>query len=497
MKPSRDFRRFAPGVGLWLCVMLTVGLATTAVAGEPSAPSGPAGGAHDLGALLPLWSVIPFVGMLLSLALAPLLVKSFWARRYPLVALFWAAVFAVPFVTRYGATAGTALAHMALSDYLPFIILLTGLYTVSGGMILRGKLAGTPRTNVVLLLIGACAASVIGTTGAATLMIRPVLRANRHRQHKAHIVVFLIFLVGNIGGVLTPLGDPPLFLGFLHGVPFFWTLRLLPLFLVSVSALLILFYFLDRHWFAREAHGEQVRETGGDAGLDRLRLDGAHNILFLLAIVGAVLISGSVRLGQLDVFGVTLLGRNLLRDGLIIIAAVLSYVLTPHRIHHDNAFVWGPMREVAWLFGGIFVTMIPALAILKAGEHGALAWLLHTVNSPARFFWAAGGLSSFLDNAPTYLTYFDAALGRFYPGQPEAAAVAGLLATHADTLAAISAGAVFMGANTYIGNAPNFMVRSIAEEAGVKMPHFFEYMVKWSIPILLPLFAALTWLFFR
>ena len=498
MKPRRASFLGGRGAAIILCIGLLLATASAANAGETAAPPNPAASpAPGLGAALPLWSILPFFGMLLSIALFPLLARRFWERHYAKVAVFWALVFGAPFVAQYGATALVAFAHMGLIDYLPFIILLTGLYTVSGGMILRGHLHGTPRTNVVLLLAGTSIASFIGTTGAATLLIRPVLRANRQRKHKAHVFVFFIFLVCNIGGTLTPLGDPPLFLGFLHGVPFFWTMRLLPHMLISVGVLLMLFYFIDRRQFAKETPVERGHETAGDPGLGRLRLEGLQNVLFLLGIIGAVLGSSAIDLGRVTLFGVPLAVQDLARDLAILDLAVLSFFMTPRRIHHDNGFSWGPMREVAWLFGGIFVTMIPALAILKAGESGALGWLLRAVNDPARFFWATGTLSSFLDNAPTYLTYFNAALGRFYPGQPESAAVLGLLATHGDTLAAISAGAVFMGANTYIGNAPNFMVRSIAEEAGVKMPHFFEYMVRWSMPILLPLFALITLIFFR
>ncbi|MFD1504247.1 sodium:proton antiporter [Georgenia yuyongxinii] len=450
----------------------------------------------ELGTQLPLWSIIPFVGMLLSIAIIPLVNGHWWEKHMWKVSAFWALAFFVPFLVGFGVQ--LAVGHgleVILLDYVPFIILILGLFTVSGGIVIRGSLSGTPKVNVVLLLIGTLLASWIGTTGAAMVMIRPLLRANAWRKHRVHQVVFFIFLVANIGGSLTPIGDPPLFLGFLRGVPFFWTMKLLPMMLLNVAVLIVVFYLLDSYFMRKE--GPHPESTG-----EKVRVEGLHNIVFLLAIVGAVILSG-VLPGTAaftdpatgDPRGLTLMDSavahvaipyvNLLRDAIILAAAFLAYRTTNARLRTANGFGWGPIQEVAILFAGIFVTMIPALAILQArgSELG--------LTSPAEFFWATGGLSSFLDNAPTYLVFMTtaASLG----------ATAGVETTlgiiDEQLLMAVSAGAVFMGANTYIGNAPNFMVRSIAVESEVRMPSFLGYM-KWSISILIPLFVVDTLIFF-
>ncbi|MGA9753009.1 MAG: sodium:proton antiporter [Acidobacteriota bacterium] len=446
-----------------------------------------------IGELLPLWSILPFAGILLSIALFPLMAPHFWHRHYPKVSLFWALVFGVPFLLVYRMSAWHEVLHIYLVDYVPFIILLWGLFAVSGGLVLRGTMAGTPKVNTLFLLIGTVIASWTGTTGAAMLLIRPLLRANAARHHKAHVVVFFIFLVANIGGSLTPLGDPPLFLGFLHGVPFFWTLRLLPMMGAASVVLLAVFYGIDRYYFRKEPDEVHRKE---ETAQTPLRLDGWHNLFYLAGILGAVLLSGFWHGGVLDVLGVHLEVQDLVRDAIIVAMALLSVWTTPGRLRKDNGFTWEPIREVALLFAGIFATIIPALAILKAGESGHMAFLVASVREPWEYFWAAGGLSSFLDNAPTYLTFFNMQLGRFYPGLPESQAVVQLIQTHARFLEAVATGAVFMGANTYIGNAPNFMVRSIAEEAGVDMPSFFGYLFKWAVPILLPLFVLISLIFF-
>jgi len=453
-----------------------------------------AGQVHaTIGELLPLWSILPFAGILLSIALFPLMAPHFWHRHYPKVSLFWTLVFAAPFLLAYRMSAWHEVLHIYLVDYVPFIILLWGLFAVSGGLVLRGTMAGTPKVNTAFLLVGTLIASWTGTTGAAMLLIRPLLRANAARHHKTHVVIFFIFLVANIGGSLTPLGDPPLFLGFLHGVPFFWTLRLLPMMGVASVALLAAFYAVDRHYFRKEPEGVLAKEEESEAPL---RLDGWHNLFFLSGILGAVLLSGLWHAGPVDLLGVRLELQDLVRDAIIVAMALLSVWTTPQSLRADNGFTWEPMREVAILFAGIFATIIPALAILKAGESGHMAFLVASVREPWEYFWASGGLSSFLDNAPTYLTFFNMQIGRFYPGLPEPQAVAQLIHTHARFLEAVATGAVFMGANTYIGNAPNFMVRAIAEEAGVDMPSFFGYLFKWAVPILLPLFALISLIFF-
>jgi len=463
--------------------------------------------ASSLGSQLPLWSAIPFVGILFSIALMPLLTPSFWHHHFGKVSAFWALLFALPFMAVYGwNTAIHSLLHIMVLDYLPFIVLLAGLFVIAGGIAVRGSLAGTPIVNTALLLIGTFLASWIGTTGASMLMIRPLLRSNSSRKHRAHLVIFFIFLVSNIGGALTPIGDPPLFLGFLHGVKFFWTLACLPLMAFNTLLLLVVFYALDNHLMKKEDMDNQDLEEQAVP----LRLKGAFNFLLLGGVVGAVILSGVWNHHPFfydDVLhrakGLVLLGGdhplvlpwlNILRDGTILLLLGLSWKYTTQECRELNHFDWFPIQEVAKLFAGIFIAIVPALEILKAGEHGAMAFIIERVSSDASYFWASGLLSSFLDNAPTYLTFFNTALGSFYPGMTEAQAVP-LLMAHGSTLLAISCGSVFMGANSYIGNAPNFMVKSIAEQSGIKMPSFFGYMA-WSLGILIPLFILDTWLFF-
>jgi Na+/H+ antiporter NhaD/arsenite permease-like protein len=445
----------------------------------------------DLGVLLPLWSILPFAGMLLSIALIPLIAPHFWDRHFPKVSAFWALIFAIPFIISYGNTAIYEIGHIYIIDYIPFVILLWSLFTVSGGIHIKGSLKGTPTINTVLLLIGTLLASLIGTTGAAMLLIRPLLRSNSWRKFKVHTVVFFIFLVGNVGGVLTPLGDPPLFLGFLHGVPFFWTLNLLPHMAFLGGVLLIMYFILDSFHYSKED-----KTALNAAKIQPLKIQGKHNFIFLGGIMGGVLFSGFVKIGDINIFGIHQTAENLIKDAILIIMGICSLATTKSAIRKENEFGWGPILEVAYLFAGIFMTIIPALAILKAGEDGAMGIIIKMVDKPVHYFWVTGILSSFLDNAPTYLTFLNSALGRFYPGMPEPQAVSLMIVEKIPYLIAISAGAVFMGANTYIGNAPNFMIKSIAEEAGVKMPSFFGYMFKYSLPILLILFIIVTFIFF-
>jgi Na+/H+ antiporter NhaD/arsenite permease-like protein len=461
------------------------------------------GSAHhgsDLGRHLPLWSCLPFAAMLLSIALWPLAGPEFWHHHFGKIAGFWALSMAVPFTFVYKGLAIYEILHIMLADYVPFIILLWSLYTVSGGILLRGSLTGTPLVNVIMLLIGTILASWMGTTGAAMLMIRPFLRANQKRKNRTFMVVFFIFVVANVGGALTPLGDPPLFLGFLHGVPFFWTMKILPHMLCVVAVVLAIYFLLDTYYYRKEK--SQMQTAGGDPGAESkeekvpLALEGKHNFLFLAGIVGAVLMSGVVDWGQVNVLGVHRGAQDWARDGLLIVMGALSLATTRARIRQDNQFSWFPIQEVAYLFIGIFITMIPCLLILKAGQHGALAFVIERVKEPIHYFWITGALSSFLDNAPTYLTFFNTALGSFYSGMPESQSVGLLIANNPIYLEAISAGAVFFGACSYIGNAPNFMVRSIAEEAGTPMPSFFGYIAKFSLVFLIPSFAIVTWIFF-
>ncbi|MES2714368.1 MAG: sodium:proton antiporter [Pseudomonadota bacterium] len=451
------------------------------------AASGLAQAAEIDGAALTAWWGLPFAGMLLSIALMPLLVPRFWHHHFGKVAAGWSLAMLLPFAALFGAgTAAQALMHTLLAEYIPFIVLLTALFTVSGGIYVRGNLHGSPLLNTGMLALGAVLASLMGTTGASMLLIRPLIRANDNRRHTVHVFVFFIFIVSNIGGSLTPLGDPPLFLGFLKGVSFFWTAQhLWPETLFMLVALLAIFFVLDSFWYRRE--GVLPQDPTPDNTV-RFGQDGAVNAVLLGAVVALVLMSGTWKPGfAFDVAGTPLELQNLVRDVLLVGVTGLSLWLTPRSVRQDNQFSWGPMQEVAKLFIGIFVTMLPVLAMLKAGEAGAFAAVARAVTGPDgqplpwAYFWFSGVLSSFLDNAPTYLVFFNLAGG-------DPTTLMGPLAT---TLAAISAGSVFMGANSYIGNAPNFMVKAIVEDRGLRMPSFFGYMA-WSCGILVPLFIVMT-----
>ena len=553
------------------------------------------------GAKLPIWSIIPFIGMLLSIAIIPLINFHFWEHHYGKVSLAWIVIFSIPFLIGYKSDGWYEIVHIVLLDYVPFIILLTALFTCAGGICLRGSLRGSPAVNTVLIAIGTALASWMGTTGAAMLLIRPILRANQWRTHRIHVVVFFIFLVANIGGSLTPLGDPPLFLGFLKGIDFFWTMALFPVMLPVVILLLVIFFIFDTVMFRKEG------TPPDDGEKEPLRLQGVWNFVLVVGIIGAILWSKSLADGPfkdhsvaekmapqikvaeekmdatkakletyvkehendttikfdksnheyyelranhlhavaavnslraqkthdenrgISIFGVTVPYFNLVRDGLLLLIAFISLRYTPMYIpsslwivarmtflkitdgqghaehgHHApdpslletnvraaNGFTWGPILEVAKLFIGIFICMIPALKILQAGMDGSLSTVVlavqTTTNDPvnAMYFWLTGILSSFLDNAPTYVVFFNTA-----GGDPTS-----LMGPMAQTLLAISCGAVFMGANTYIGNAPNFMVKAIAEESGIRMPSFFGYML-WSVVILVPVFVIVTFVYF-
>ena len=461
------------------------------VASQGSAVAAGAGAPHLDGSTLGLLWVVPFAGILLSIAVFPLVAPNFWHHHFGKISAFWAVAFLVPFALVQGlALTIYELLHVALLEYIPFIILLFALFTVAGGVRLKGSLKGSPVVNTAILAIGTAIASWMGTTGAAMLLIRPLLNANEDRKHKVHVVVFFIFLVANIGGSLTPLGDPPLFLGFLKGVSFFWptTQMFLPMLLVSV-ALLAIFFAVDTFFYGREEKPAAPEEPEVK---EPLAVEGKINILLLAGVVAGVLLSGFWRPGvSVDIYHVPVELQNVVRDVILVGLAFLSLHLTDNDSRRLNGFSWFPIVEVAKLFAGIFITIVPAIAILKSGTDGALGAIITSVSDEAgepvnaMYFWATGILSSFLDNAPTYLVFFNTA-----GGDPET-----LMGPLSNTLLAISAGAVFMGANTYIGNAPNFMVRSIAEERGVPMPSFFGYMI-WSCIFLLPLFAVVTVLFF-
>lgn len=476
----------ASSLGLLALMAVTV-IAALMIA--PTAALAADAGSHTIGRELGLAWVAPFAGILLSIAAFPLLAPQFWHHHYGKIALFWALAFLVPFLAVYGTQMSLdSLLHVALLEYIPFIVLVGSLYTIAGGIFISGNLHGSPAVNTAILAIGTVLASVIGTTGASIVLIRPLLRANDDRGHNVHAVVFFIFLVSNIGGSLTPLGDPPLFLGFLKGVDFFWTLKamLLPTLILS-GILLTVFFLFDSYIYRKEGHSRP--DPTPDAPL---RVRGLLNIALLVVFVGVVLASGTFTgLGDVNVLGQHVPLSGLLRDVALLALAAASFWLSPRTNRHANNFSWEPVLEVAKLFAAIFITIIPAIAILRSGEDGAMAPLLrllanadHSPNN-VMYFWLTGLLSGFLDNAPTYLIFFNSAGG-------DATLLQGPLA---NTLLAISAGAVFMGANTYIGNAPNFMVKSIAERHGVPMPSFFGYM-GWSMALLIPPFALLTLIFF-
>jgi len=438
------------------------------------------------GASLSLLWGIPFAGILLSIALFPLLAPQVWHHHYGKIAAFWALAFLVPFAVETGiGSAVHAALEVALHEYLPFTILLLSLFTITGGVRIVGNLHGSPGLNTGLLAAGTVLASWMGTTGAAMLLIRPLIGANDNRRHNTHVMVFFIFLVANIGGALTPLGDPPLFLGFLNGVSFFWTLNaMLGPTLLASAILLALFYVVDRHYYIKEG---VTRDPTPDTPI---RIEGGINIVLLAGVVGAVLMSGSWDPElSFDIGGVAIEAQNLARDAILLSLAGVSLLITRKDTRSGNGFSWEPILEVAKLFAGIFLTIVPVIAILRAGEHGALGGIIALATDlkggprDEMYFWLTGLLSGFLDNAPTYLVFFNMAGG-------DAQALMGPMAS---TLLAISMGAVYMGALSYIGNAPNFMVKSIAEQAGVRMPSFFGYMA-WSVPVLVPIFALVTWL---
>ena len=444
---------------------------------------------HLNGEGLAIFWVIPFVGILLSIAVLPLVAAQFWHHNFGKVSLFWAASLILPFLFDQGLEVTLyELLHVGLLEYIPFIILLLALFTISGGVRLKGTLVGTPFLNTVIIFIGTVLASWMGTTGAAMLLIRPLIRANQQRKNKVHIIVFFIFLVANIGGSLTPLGDPPLFLGFLKGVDFFWTTSamLLPM-IFMVICLLLIFFGIDTYYYGKE--GDIQVDTSSK---QKLGLEGSFNLLLLIGVIFGVLLSGFWKPHiSFEIYHIHLELQNIVRDILLLLLAYASWILTSKQIRKANEYTWFPIVEVGKLFAGIFVTIIPAIAILKAGSNGALASVVSSVSRDGKpidymYFWLTGILSSFLDNAPTYLVFFNTA-----GGVPSI-----LMNEIPNTLLAISAGAVFMGANTYIGNAPNFMVKSISESSGIEMPSFFGYFFKWSVPILMPLFIIVTYIFF-
>jgi Na+/H+ antiporter NhaD/arsenite permease-like protein len=425
---------------------------------------------------------LPFAGLLLTIATGPLLIPGIWHHHYGKVAAAWALAALVPMALSFGLPVALAgFVHAMLAEYMSFIVLLFALYTVAGGLLVTGNLGGRPLTNTLVLAFGTLAASVVGTTGAAMILVRPLIRANAARKYNVHVFVFFIFLVANIGGALSPLGDPPLFVGFLRGVDFSWpAMHLWRQTLIAAVLVLGIFAAFDS-WIAR-------RDPPTALAGARIKVHGLVNLPLLAAIIGAILASALWKPGaSVTVYGTVLQVQDLFRDAALVAIALLSLWLTPNEHRVANDFTWEPIREVARLFAAIFVCIIPVLAMLNAGRDGVFAGLLDAVTakngSPheAAYFWLTGSLSAFLDNAPTYLVFFELAGGN----------VRELMGPLSGTLAAISLGAVFMGALTYIGNAPNLMVYAIATERGIKMPSFFGY-IGWALCVLLPLFVLLT-----
>lgn len=435
-----------------------------------------------------LWT-IPFAGILLSIAIFPLVNEEWWHHNFGKVSAFWGLLLVIPMTFTFGPGATLyEVLHAYLLEYFPFIILLLALFTISGGVRIKGYLKGTPEVNTGILLIGTLLASWMGTTGAAMLLIRPILRANAWRNTKKHIVIFFIFLVANVGGSLTPLGDPPLFLGFLQGVGFFWTTTNLFWEMAFVATILLAIYYAwDKYLYNKETNTPPQ-----DDGSEPLGLEGSFNLLLILGVVGAVLFSGLVKIGEFTVYHVHVRIENVIRDVVLLFLTWVSWHFTSKESRAANGFNWFPIQEVGKLFAGIFITIIAPIAMLKAANNGegALQFINNAVfdsnGDPINtmFFWITGVLSAFLDNAPTYLVFFNAAGGNAEM----------LMNEMTQTLVAISAGAVFFGALTYIGNAPNFMVKSIADQNGVKMPSFGGYMI-WSVGILVPVYLLVTWIF--
>lgn len=423
---------------------------------------------------LQLWTVTPFVVLLLCIAILPLATGHWWhSNRNKAIVSALAGVPVACYLAylHFFTAQNWALAPLGheLFKYFSFIVLLGSLYTVSGGIVLRGDIRATPFTNAGFLLLGAVLANLIGTTGASVLLIRPMLRINKQRQKTGHLPIFFIFLVGNLGGLLTPLGDPPLFLGYLEGVPFTWTLRLWPQWLVVNGVVLAIFLVWDSLAYGKEVPAALARDR---TQIDPLRVQGLFNLLLLGGIVGGVLIQGVVPGQQGELFGA----------GIMIVMALLSLATTKKELREANGFNWEPIVEVAVLFAGIFVAMVPALQLLE-GRGKELG-----LTQPWQFFWLTGSLSSFLDNAPTYLAFATMA------ASPDK--IASLVGSDREILLqAVSCGAVMMGAMTYIGNGPNFMVKAIADQAGYRTPSFFGYLV-YSCFILLPCFVLVTFLFF-
>ena len=450
---------------------------------------------HIDGSSLSMLWLLPFMGILFSIALCPLIMPHYWHNNYGKISLFWAGLFFVLFVFNFGIqTTLFYTVEVYLKEFLPFIVLLLALFTISGGVFIESSFKATPKINVLILSIGTILASWMGTTGASMLLIRPLIRSNAHRKNKIHLIVFFIFLVSNIGGSLTPLGDPPLFLGFLNGVDFFWTTKhmLYPMIIIS-SALIIIFYFIDIYYLRKENLLSVPNESV------KIKLHGKANLILIAFVVVVVVISGIWKSdpSKVENWAISFHDTCILTYGVafqvlsLLVLTFISLKVTPDKFRENNSFTWEPIKEVTKLFATIFITIVPVIEMLKAGIKGPMSPLIKMLKNESgeslnyMYFWLTGILSSFLDNAPTYLVFFNTAGGN----------ASELMTTLSNTLLAISLGAVFMGANTYIGNAPNFMVKSIAEENKIDMPSFFGFMI-WSICILMPLFFIISLIMF-
>lgn len=411
-------------------------------------------------------SVLPFIFLLFAIAVMPFAAPKFWHENYHLVSVGLGFITAIYYLI---ITKGWDLMH-SVEEYIMFISLLTALYVISGGIFIDIKGLATPMRNTVLLAIGAVLSNFIGTTGASMLLIRPFIKTNKIRITNFHIV-FFIFIVSNVGGALTPIGDPPLFLGFLKGVPFFWVMdKVFFKWLTALSILLIIFYIADYINFKKApAEIEEIEKKAKE----KIRIKGSYNFIFLAAVIGSVFITKPL----------------FLREGIMLLAAFLSYKLTNKEIHKRNQFNFFPIKEVAWLFIGIFVTMTPALELLRV--HSSQLG----ITSPTQYYWFTGILSGFLDNAPTYLTFLTASMGIYGLDINNIQNVLQFISEHEQHVVAISISAVFFGAMTYIGNGPNFMVKSIADHQDVETPSFFGFLIKFSIPILIPLYILIWWLY--
>lgn len=470
-------------------------LVALALLGAPALALPTSDGGASLGASMPLWTLLPFAGILLCIAVLPLVAGHWWEhnKNRAIISTIFAVPTAAYMLLSHGSAGGTVLLHH-LHEYVSFICLLGSLFIISGGIYVRGSLAGTPLVNTGILAIGATIASIIGTTGASVLLIRPLLRANAPRQKKVHIVIFFIFIVSNCGGLLTPLGDPPLYLGFLKGVPFEWTLRLWKEWAIVNGILLVLFNVWDQRVLNKEEKEREGSQLEAVMKHEPFGISGGLNFAFLLGVVFIIYASGSRMFTNGEPWP---LGAS---EGLMALMAVLAWFTTKKSNRDANRFSWAPIVEVAVLFIGIFICMAPALQILNAWGQGVrdVAGAKFGMTEPWQFFWATGGLSSFLDNAPTYLTFAATAAGMngvSVDGPQYLAELLGKGDIAVKLMEAISCGAVFMGANTYIGNGPNFMVKAIAEENQVKMPGFFGYML-YSLGVLVPIFGLVTYVVF-